>query len=262
MNKTITIAAATGIVLSLAFVLGAIPSGIDAQAQTEETTPFPSREKTISVTGTATTSVDPDLLVVQFGVEVQKTTAKEALDANSQLMTAVVDAIRAVGITDNEINTAQLTIYPVYESYQEKETGIYRQKLVGYAVSNIIRIETKNLSLASDIIDSGVSAGANRVDSVYYTLSPQRQMQVSDDLLSEAIINAKSKAEKALAPLDYQIIGVKHVSLSDFGYPPPPVPYYKGAFDAMAESAIRTPVFSSDQDVSTTASVVFIIGSK
>jgi len=29
----------------------------------------------------------------------------------------------------------------------------------------------------------------------------------------------------------------------------------------MAESAIRTPVFSSDQDVSTTASVVFIIGS-
>jgi uncharacterized protein YggE len=214
------------------------------------------------VTGTATTSVDPDLLVVQFGVEVQKTTAKEALDANSQLMTAVVDAIRAVGITDKEINTAQLTIYPVYESYQEKETGIYRQKLVGYAVSNIIRVETKNLGLASDIIDSGVSAGANRVDSVYYTLSPQRQMQVSDDLLSEAIINAKSKAEKALAPLDYQIIGVKHVSLSDFGYPPPPIPYYKGAFDAMAESAIRTPVFASDQDVSTTASVVFIIGSK
>jgi uncharacterized protein YggE len=262
MNKTITIAAATGIVLSLAFVLGAIPSGIAVQAQTEEPTPFPSREKTISVTGTATTSVDPDLLVVQFGVEVQKTTAKEALDANSQLMTAVVDAIRAVGITDKEINTAQLTIYPVYESYQEKETGIYRQKLVGYAVSNIIRVETKNLGLASDIIDSGVSAGANRVDSVYYTLSPQRQMQVSDDLLSEAIINAKSKAEKALAPLDYQIIGVKHVSLSDFGYPPPPIPYYKGAYDAMAESAIRTPVFASDQDVSTTASVVFIIGSK
>jgi len=261
MNKTITIAAATGIVLSLAFVLGAIPSGIVAQAQTEEPTPFPSREKTISVTGTATTSVDPDLLVVQFGVEVQETTAKEALDANSQLMTAVVEAIRAAGITDNEINTAQLTIYPVYESYQEKETGIYRQKLVGYAVSNIIRVETKNLSLASDIIDSAVSAGANRVDSVYYTLSPQRQMQVSDDLLSKAIINAKSKAEKALAPLDYQIIGVKHVSLSDFGYPPPPIPYYKGAFDAMAESAIRTPVFSSDQDVSTTANVVFIIGS-
>jgi hypothetical protein len=261
MNKTITIAAATGIVLSLAFVLGAIPSGIEAQAQTE-TTPFPSREKTLSVTGTATTSVDPDLLVVQFGVEVQKETAKEALQANSEMMTAVVDAIKSVGISDDEISTAHLTIYPVYESYQEKETGIYRQKLVGYAVSNIISVETKNLSLASDIIDSAVGAGTNRVDSVYFTLSPQRQMQVSDDLLAEAIKNAESKAQKALAPLNYQILGVKHISLSEFGYPPPVPVFYKGAYDAVAESAIRTPVFSSDQDVSTTASVVFIIGSK
>jgi hypothetical protein len=261
MNKAITIAAATGIVLSLAFVLGAIPAGISAQAQTDEPTPFPSREKTLSVTGTATTSVDPDLVVVQFGVEVQKETAKEALAANTQLMTAVVEAIKAVGISEKEINTAQLTIYPVYESYQEKETGIYRQKLVGYAVSNIIRVETKQLNLASDIIDSAVEAGANRVDNVYFTLSPQKQMQVSDDLLSEAITNAQSKAEKALAPLNYQVIGVKHISLTDFVYPPP-IPYYKGFDYAVAESAARTPVFSSDQDVSTTVSVVFIIGSQ
>ncbi len=261
MNKTITLAAATGIVLALAFSLGAIPSGIDVQAQTEPT-PFPSREKTLSVTGTATTSIDPDLLNVQFGVEVQKVTAKEAFDANSQLMNAVVDAIKAAGITEDEISTTQLTIYPVYESYQEKETGIYKQKLVGYSVSNIIRVETKKLGLASDIIDSAVQAGANRVDSVYFTLSPQRQMQVSDDLLADAIKNAKSKAEKALAPLDYQIIGIKHVSLSEFGYPSPPMPYYKnGMFDGMTESA-RAPVFSSDQDVSASASVLFIIGSK
>ncbi len=262
MNKTLTFAAATGIVLALAFSLGAIPSGVDVQAQTEEPTPFPSREKTLSVTGSATTSVDPDLLNVQFGVEVQKETAKEAFDANSQQMNAVVDAIKSVGITKDEISTAQLTIYPVYESYQEKETGIYKQKLVGYSVSNIIRVETKKLGLASDIIDSAVQAGANRVDSVYFTLSPQKQMQVSDDLLAEAIKNAKSKAEKALDPLNYQIIGIKHVSLSEFGYPPPPMPYYKMAYDgAMAESA-RAPVFASDQDVNTSAGVVFIIGSK
>jgi uncharacterized protein YggE len=87
-------------------------------------------------------------------------------------------------------------------------------------------------------------------------------MQVSDDLLAAAIRNAQSKAEKALAPLNYEIIGVKHVGLADFVYPPP-IPFYKAAYDgAVAESAIRTPVFSSDQDVSTTASIVFIIGSK
>jgi len=262
MNKTITIAAATGIVLALAFSLGAIPSGVDAQAQTE-TTPFPSREKTLSVTGTATTKVDPDLLVVQFGVEVQEKTAKEALDSNKQKMTAVVDAIRSVGISQDEISTSQLTIYPVYESYQEKETGIYKQRLIGYSVTNIIRVETANLDLASVIIDGAVGSGANRVDSVSFTLSPKKQTEISDNLLSEAIENAKTKAQKALSPLDYQIIGVKHVSLSEFGIPPP-TPIYYGAYaeKAAMDSSYSTPIFSSDQQVTTTASVVFIIGSK
>ncbi|MFN3654932.1 MAG: SIMPL domain-containing protein, partial [Candidatus Nitrosotenuis sp.] len=187
MNKTVTLAVATGIVLALAFSLGAIPAGVETQAQTTEPTPFPSREKTLSVTGTATTSVDPDLVNIQFGVETQKETAKEAFDANTEQMNAIVDAIKAVGITDDEISTSQLTIYPVYESYQDKVSGVYKQRLIGYSVSNIIRVETEKMSLASDIIDGAVAAGANRVDSVYFTLSPQRQMQVSDDLLAEAI---------------------------------------------------------------------------
>jgi len=58
------------------------------------------------------------------------------------------------------------------------------------------------------------------------------------------------------------IIGVKSLFLSEFGMPPP-TPLYSGDF-AMAESAsfkASTPVFSSDQDVTTTASVIFLIGS-
>ena len=243
MNKTMTIAT-TGVILTALLVLGGLSSGMLAQAQTEPT-PYPSREKTLSVTGSATTSVSPDLLVIQFGVEVQKETAKDALDSNSKLMNQVISAIKAVGISDNELSTSQLTIQPVYESIQDKTTGIYRQKLVGYSVSNIVRVETKQLDLASTIIDSGVAAGTNRVDSVQFTLSPQKQRQVSDDLLAEAIQNAKAKAEKALVPLDYQIIGVKSVSLSEINIPVP-----------------STQVFSSEQDVTNSATVVFIIGSK
>ena len=82
-------------------------------------------------------------------------------------------------------------------------------------------VETKSLDKAADIIDSAVEAGANRIDSVYFSLSPQKQIQFKDLLLEEAVKNAKSKAEKALAPLNHKIIGVKAVSLSEFGMPPP-----------------------------------------
>ena len=256
MNKVVSLAAITGIVLVLAFAVNLTPA--DNQA-TAETTPFPSREKVISVTGTATASVEPDLLIITFGVETQEKTAKQALEKNSQLMNSVVSAIQGVGISEDELSTSRFNIQPVYDSYRD-ESGRYTQELIGYRVTNSISVETTNLDLAADIIDSAVGVGANRIDSVYFTLSPEKLLQVKDELIGKAVLNAKSKAENALAPLNHKIIGVKAVTLSEFGMPPP-MPMFRADF-AMAEAAFApTPVFSSEQDVRTTASVIFLIGS-
>jgi len=257
MNKTITLATFAGIFLILAFGVSLIQSENQANA---EVTPFPSREKVISVTGTATASVDPDLLVVQFGVETQKLTAKDALESNSAILANVVESLKTVGIPEDELSTSRFNIMPIYDSYRDEKTGRYTQELLGYRVSNVIMVETVNLDLAAEIIDTAVSVGANRVDSVYFTLSPEKNLQIKDDLIEKAVLNAKTKAENALAPLNHKIIGVKAISLSEFGMPPP---MFDGSF-AMAESAVfksSTPVFSSDQEVSTTANVIFLIGS-
>ncbi len=258
MKNIAKFALVTGIVLVLAFAVNLTYVGNQATAQ--ETTPFPSREKVISVTGTATTSVEPDLLVIQFGVETQEKTASQALDSNSQMMNAVVDAIKVVGINEDEISTSRFSISPVYEGYEENNR--YKQELVGYKVTNTIMVKTKSLDSAADIIDGSVAAGANRVDSVYFTLSPETQIAVKDDLLGKAVINAKTKAENALSPLNHKIIGVKSVSLSEFGIPYPQ-PVYRGMDAVAMESSFAksTPVFSSEQDVSTTASIIFLIGS-
>ena len=257
MNKWLSLTALTSVILVLAFAVNLTPA--DNQA-TAEVTPFPSREKVISVTGTATSSVEPDLLVIQFGVEIQEDTAKAALESNSLLMSSVVDSIKAAGITEDEISTSRFNIHPLYGTYNEQTS---ESPLIGYRVTNTISVETTKLNSAADIIDNGVAAGANRVDSVYFTLSPEKQTQVKDSLIADAVNNAKKKAENALAPLNHKIIGVKAVTLSEFGMPPP-MPMYYGADMAMAESVsfkASTPVFSSDQDVTTTASVVFLIGS-
>lgn len=261
MNKTTGLAAITSIVLVFAIV--ASLSQIDYQATAQETTPFPSREKVISVTGTATTSVDPDLLVIQFGVETQELTARQALESNSNLMTSVVNAIKNTGITEDDISTSRFNIQPIYENYQDKNTGRYIQDLKGYRVSNIVMVETNALDSAADIIDGGVSAGANRVDSVYFTLSPQKQLDIKDNLIAQAVKNAESKANKALGPLNHKIIGVKSISLSEFGIPYPSPIYAEAGYASadMAFAKTSTPVFSSDQDVTTTANVIFLIGS-
>lgn len=258
MKKSTQFIAAIIAVLVVSVTLSALSVAPSADAQ--EPTPYPSREKTISVTGTAMESTKPDQLNISFGVETQEKTAKEALDANSNLMSQVISAIKEAGIPESEIGTSSFNIYPVYDSYEDKMTGRWTQELIGYRVANIVTVQTPKLDSAAGIIDNAVNAGVNRVDSVHFSLSPEAFQKLKDDLLEKAINNAKTRAQKALGPLDYQIIGVKHVSLDEIAVPFPPM--YQGmAFD-MAESArAPTPIFSSDQDVTTSANVVFIIGS-
>ena len=240
----------TKIALVAIAALAIIASSHIAMMQTSENQAFaqqvipPSREKTISVTGTATTSVDPDLLNIQFGVETQAKTASEAIDANNDAMNKVVDAIKRLGITDDEIRTSSFNIYPIYDSIVDPKTGVYvRSELTGYRVSNILSVKTEKLTIGGDIIDAAVQAGANRVDNVYFSLSPEKQLVVQDDLIGKAVLNAKSKAEKALDPLGQKIIGVKLVSLSDFGNPPPPIYYgYTQADGGIAGNA-SAPIF-------------------
>jgi uncharacterized protein YggE len=258
MNKKVMTSTLAGAIIALAIITTSILAENQAVA---ETTPFPSREKVISVTGTATSSVEPDLLVITFGVENQEKSARDALSANSESMMRIVDTIMSLGISEDEISTSRISIYPIYDNYRDPVTEKYTQELIGYRVTNTISVETNQLDKAADIIDGAVSSGANRVDNVSFTLSPQKQLDVKDDLLGEAILNAKKKAENALSPLNHKIIGVKAITLSEFGIPPPIPVFSAGMMAEDASFKSSTPVFSSDQDITTTASVIFLIGS-
>ncbi len=251
-TRLITAIIAVLVVTVTASLLTVAPN-VDAQ-ETKTST----QEKTISVSGLATSSVKPDQLNISFGVETQEKTAKGALDSNSLLMNNIISAIKKAGITESEIVTSSFNIHPVYESYEDKITGRWTQEIVGYGVSNIVTVQTSKLDSAATIIDNAVNAGVNRVDSVYFSLSSTTQSKLKDDLLEKAIINAKTRAEKALKPLDYQIIGVKHISLDEFVVPYPTPLYAEMAMDKVSRGS--TPVFSSDQEISTSAQVVFIIG--
>jgi uncharacterized protein YggE len=252
MKTNLIVAMMAVLVVSMTMSALSIAPSVDAQ----EVTPFPSREKTITVTGMATASVDPDQLNINFGVETQEKTAKEALDSNSILMDKAISAIKSAGIPESDIGTSSFNIYPVYDSHEDKETGRTTQELVGYRVSNVVTVQTGKLGSAASIIDGAVNAGINKVDSVYFSLAPATQQKLKDDLLEKAVLNAKSKAEKALAPLDHSIIGVKSVSLDEFS-----IPMYNAPSYDMTSSRAPTPIFSSNQDVTTSANVVFIIGS-
>ena len=259
-NRTKTMFAALAVIAIVSTVIVASMQTSEDKAYGQQVPiSFTSSEKTITVTGTATTSITPDIVTLQFGVDTEAKTAQDAISENSQAMDSVVTAVTNLGITKDEISTASFSIYPVYNySVPDQYTGIQKTILTGYKASNTLFIKTTKLSLTGKIIDAAVGAGANRVDDVSFSLSPGMQQSAQNDLISKAVVDAKSKAEKALSPLGEKIVGVKTVNLSDFNVPPPRPMYYAAA---MAPTTAKdTQIFSSDQDVTTNADVVFLIG--
>jgi len=206
------------------------------------------RQNIISVTGTASKDVAPDEVVINFGVETQSLTANEASQQNAATMNNIVKALKDLGITDQEISTSRFNIWPNYDT-----SG---RIITGYTVSNIVSVKTEQITRASQIIDAAVDAGANRVDSIFFTLSNELDKQVRDELIADAVQDAKMKAERALAPLGKQIIGVKSISLADFGIPPPIIPLERAVEKG---AAFPTQIFKAGQQVSTSVSIIFLI---
>jgi len=214
-------------------------------------------EKVISVSGNAMASVEPDLLRIRFGVETQAAISRDAVAANAELLNAAIAALRKVGVQESQISTTQFSVQPVYDTIQDRASGQHSQVLTGYRVRNVLLIETADLDKATDILDSATMAGANRVDAVEFALAPDTLKSVQDGLIEAAVLDARSRAERALAPLEHEITGVQNMSLS--GVAVPVQQRYADASMLEMSRASPTPMFSSDQDVSVSVHVTFFI---
>ena len=270
MDTRINIAVIVGVVFVLAFAVTLTQYENQAESQDAEfeisdelmthwIEKYDPSQNTISVSGSATASSEPDTLIVVLGVDSEAKTANESLSKNSNSLNSVISSLTGTGISEDDIQTSNFRIYPLYDFSDSKD----KQILIGYRVSNMLSIQTDKIDSAGNIIDAAVSSGANRVDNVSFQLSDEKSQKISDDLISNAILDATQKAEKALVPLKQQIVGVKSVIIHDNV-----MPFYdspmRSSFGGMAmESSMKSaPIMSGDEEIRTDVSVVFYIAQK
>ena len=278
MDNRVNIAVVVGVIFVLAFAVTLTQS--DKQVESQVESQFKSQvleddipeeliyewlkkydpsEQTISVSGSATASSNPDSLVIVLGVESEAKTANDSLSQNSDSLNSVISALTNSGISEDEIQTSNFSIFPIYDSIKDF-SGNWQQILNGYRVSNILLIQTDKINSAGDIIDAAVSSGANRVDNISFQLSDDKLQKISDNLIADAINDATQKAEKALVPLKQKIVGVKSVVIHDNVVPYYDSPMRTASFDGFAESSMKSaPIMSGDEEITTNVSVVFYI---
>ena len=215
----------------------------------------PDNNKTLFVTGSASTQIIPDRVTVSLGVETTNTKAKAAVAANSELMNKIINALKTVDIKENETSTSSFSITPNRNYSVDTNQG----KLTGFTVSNSIQIDSSNVNDTSDWIDIAVSSGANNVNSIYFSLSDKKLDEVKNELIKDAIENAEEKADIVASTLGYKIVGIRTVSIDQVTpFFSQPVPYAPESLknDAFAPS---TPILTGEQRISLKVNIVFLM---
>ncbi|MDQ3902200.1 MAG: SIMPL domain-containing protein [Thermoproteota archaeon] len=211
---------------------------------------------TLSLTGTASTTVKPDKVTVSLGVETTNKTADAALTANSKIMNQVIDALKSAGIRDNETSTSSFNISPNYNYSQPSSTaGI----ITGFTVSNTIQIESTNINSTSKWIDTAIAAGANTVDRIDFALSNKNLEETKNNLIKQAMQDARAKADIVAYAAGVKVVGIRSINLNELAIQPPPTPIPMTKQSLAATEARPTPIISGQEEVTTNMNVVFLI---
>jgi len=155
--------------------------------------------RTIAVAGLGRASAKPNLAELRLGAATQSSTATEALAKNAESMNKVIEALKVMGIPEKDIETAYFGLYPTYSS---------DGTLTGYEVTHMLRVSTLSLDKVGQIIDKSVEAGANRVETVYFTFTEDKLEELNTLARQRAVGDARAKAETVASSLGVKIVGV------------------------------------------------------
>lgn len=267
-NKLMNLSLITSIIIAISVMtISLTASGNNVNAQNITAQNVTVNNSTLEVMGNAQTMVKPDKVTLSLSIETTNTTANEALTANSRAMNNTLEALKAADVQENETSTSFFNISPNYNITQEDEDSppVETQDIISYTVTNSITVDSFNLLNVSQWIDTAVQAGVNDISSISFSLSDEKSELVKNDLLKQAVTNAKNKADIAASALGLKVIGVKSIIIEGVdGIPPlPPQPFLaKEAVGTAAapEAGPPTPIVVGEQQVTTDVNIAFFIG--
>jgi uncharacterized protein YggE len=241
----LAVGALAGLALTVAFGPALLPKAARA-VDPATTTP----EHTISVGGVGTVQIPPDVADVSVGVDVTRSTVKEARPVAATQMTAVIAALKKAGVADRDIQTSGLSINAVYD-YNNNS----KPRITGYQVSNTVTATVRNLDTVSDVVDGAIAAGANQLNGLTFRVDDPKAAEAQ--ARDAAVKDARAKADALARAAGVSITGVQSIVESSA---PTPQPIYmdRMAAPAAADSA-KTPIQVGTNDVMVTVNIVYLI---
>jgi hypothetical protein len=139
--------------------------------------------------GRAESRVAPDRATITIGVESRAATAAAAGADNAKRQRAILDTLRALGLSGDMLSTQNYSVSP--EMQYPPNGG--QPRVTGYQVTNSVRAQVRRLDDVARIIDASLAKGANEISSLeFYSSKADSVRRVA---LGQAVADARADAE-------------------------------------------------------------------
>lgn len=229
---------------------------IPATAAAQDVLPPP---RTVAVNATATIEREPELANIVLAVQSEAPAARDAAQENATKMDRVIEALRQLGITGDDVRTLSYEIQPQYahRNPTREQPEVLPPRIVGYRAINMVQVTVDPVDGAGAAIDAALEAGANRVENLTFGLRDYDSARL--DAIRQAVENARREAEVLAAAAGQRLAEPLTISSSSYRPPQPfPAPAMM-RMEAMDAVAAPTPIQVGTLNVMATVHIVYRI---
>ncbi len=240
--RTLLVAGLVALAIVAAYLFG--DAGSSPASATDETS---ADTRTVTVQGVGHVSVVPDQLAFDVGVSITRDDLNTALADSNTAMQQVIDTLVAAGVDENDVQTTDLSMNPIY-SHRRGEPTVFK----GYRVDQTVSVVVKDLAKASDIVSAAVGAGGTGVRLNGLRLQVGDPEAALSPARSDAFDQARAKAEEYAAETGHELGEVVKVSeVADQPYD------YDRSYALSAADSSGVPIQPGQADLTAQVVVVF-----
>lgn len=210
------------LILSLSFVL--LPTHLRAEVEPGVVS---SQLDTVKVVGSAEIRVTPDKCSIDVGVSLLESTAERANQELGARSDAIIAALKAQGVKDEDIQTDYYRVNTEYKWVDNE------RKVTGYRGSCDIEVSGIDIDKITTVIDTAVHAGADSIGYIRYYSSTYDQCY--NDALAKAIQVARAKADKMGETAGFHVV---RVHTMQEGYQDSSTRYVSNSVDFAEDAAV------------------------
>jgi uncharacterized protein len=240
-----------GVAAAAAVAIAAIGVGGHPAAATTPPSEPPSSTssdgRTITVSAAGTVRVDPDIAVVNLGVQANAVTGAEAMAQVNESAAALTEALIGAGIAAEDIQTSGLSLWSTTDD---------RGEVNGYQASLSVNVTVRDIAAVGPTIDTAQQAAGEAFTIGGVSFSFADPESVLEQARVDAVTLARTKAEQYAVALGVTVGDV--VSIVELSSTPPIV---YGPTTEMAAAEAGPPISPGQLDLTVNITVTYSIAS-